>query len=369
MNAGAHDARGASAELVAPSTRGRGVLAFGGHGHGGVECGGHGLGDSHDHAEHDHEPKLNAGHGGHGHGGHGHGGHGHGLPSIEQGSKRAFLISTLLNLGFVVVEFVYGAIASSTALVADAAHNLGDVLGLLLAWGASWLHQRGASRTLTYGFRKSTVLASLTNSVLLVFTVGAVMWEALRRFDEPRLVNGQVVLWVAELGVAVNAGSALLFFRGAKGDLNMRGAYLHLIADATVSLAVVFSGVVILLRPAWAWVDPVTSIGVSVVVLWSAWKLLREALHLSLDGVPVHLDADAVRATLASMSGVKAVADLHVWAISTSETALTAHLVVDERATASLAHDAGAKVREVYGIGHTTIQIDAGAPEQECAHC
>lgn len=266
------------------------------------------------------------------------------------------------------VEFVYGAIAGSTALVADAAHNLGDVLGLLLAWGASWLHQRGASSTLTYGFRKSTVLASLTNSVLLVFTVGAVMWEALGRFDEPRLVDGQIVLWVAALGVVVNAGSAVLFFGGAKGDLNMRGAYLHLIADATVSLAVVFSGVVIMLRPAWAWVDPVTSIGVSVVVLWSAWKLLREALHLSLDGVPVHLDAEAVRATLAGMHGVKTVADLHVWAMSTSETALTAHLVVDERATASLAHDAGVKVREIYGIGHTTIQIDAGAPE-ECAHC
>jgi cobalt-zinc-cadmium efflux system protein len=330
--------------------------------------------------EHDSDPAHgDAGHGGAGHGhgghaGHGHGGHaghghgGHGL-ALAGSSQRAFVVSTALNLGFVFIEFTYGAIAASTALVADAAHNLGDVLGLLLAWGASRLHQRGPTRTRTYGFRKSTVLASLTNAVLLVFTVGAVVWEALSRFGEPRLVNGQIVLWVAALGVAINFGSALMFMRGAKRDLNLRGAYLHMLADAAVSLAVVFAGLVISVRPAWVWVDPVVSIGVSGVVLWSAWGLLREALHLTLDGVPEHLDADAVKATLAGLPGVVLVADLHVWAISTSESALTAHLVVDERASPSLAQEAGLKVREVYGIGHVTIQIDAGAPDQKCAHC
>lgn len=272
-------------------------------------------------------------------------------------------------MGFVVVEFIYGAIAGSTALVADAAHNLGDVLGLLLAWGASRLHQTGPTKTRTYGYRKSTVLASLINAVLLVFTVGAVVWEAVSRFGEPHEVNGQLVLWVATVGVAINFGSALLFARGAKNDLNLRGAYLHMLADAAVSMAVVVTGVLLSIRADWVWLDPVVSIGVSAVVLWSAWGLLRQALHLTLDGVPEHLDVDAVRATLSGLPGVVSVADLHVWALSTSESALTAHLVVDGGAEPSLAHDAGRKVREVYGIGHATIQIDAGAPEQKCAHC
>lgn len=349
-----------------------------GHGHGHAQHDGHGHGE-HGHSEHGDELRAehdassrggNAhGHGGHGHGhGGAHGGHGHGVP--ERGSpQKAFVVSTALNLGFVLVEFTYGLIAASTALVADAAHNLSDVLGLLLAWGATRLHQRGPTKTRTYGYRKSTVLASLTNALLLVFTVGAVVWEALRRFGEPRSVNGQIVFWVAALGVAINLGSALMFLRGAKNDLNLRGAYLHLLADAAVSLAVVFVGIVISLRPAWVWLDPIVSIGVSAVVLWSAWGLLREALHLTLDGVPEHLDSDAVRATLAQLPGVVAVADLHVWALSTSESALTAHLTIDERAPASLAQDAGRKVRETYGIGHTTIQIDVGTSEQKCAHC
>lgn len=327
-------------------------IGHGGHGHGGQ---GHG----HGHGGHSH--------GGHGHGGHGHGGHGHGLPA--DGSQRAFALSSALNVAFVVVEFTYGAIAGSTALVADAAHNLGDVLGLLLAWGASRLHGWGPTKTRTYGFRKSTVLASLTNALLLVFTVGAVVWEAMGRFGAPHAVNGRIVLWVAALGVAINAGSALLLLRGAHRDLNVRGAYLHMLADAAVSLAVVFAGLVLHVRPQWSWVDPAVSIGVSAVVLWGAWGLLRQALHLTLDGVPEHLDADAVRETLGELPGVVTVADLHVWALSTSESALTAHLVVGPDASASLAHDAGCKVREIYGIGHTTIQIDVGAPDQKCAHC
>ncbi len=315
-------------------------------------------------------PSHQPGHGGHGHGSHGHGGHGHGIERMtERGSRTAFALATSLNLAFVLVEFTYGALSGSTALVADASHNLGDVLGLLLAWGAMWLHQRRPSKTLTYGFRKSTVLASLTNALLLVFTVGAVMWEAVRRFDEPQAVSGHTMMWVAAVGVGVNAGSAVLFLRGAKRDLNLRGAYLHMVADAAVSLAVVAAGLILSVKPGWHWVDPVTSIGVSGLVLWSAWQLLRRALHLTLDGVPEHLDAESVKATLLAMPGVVEVADLHVWALSTSEAALTAHLMVDGNAPGHLAHSAAAKMRDVYGIGHTTIQIDTGTPGQGCAHC
>lgn len=289
--------------------------------------------------------------------------------SNERRSRLAFSVATALNLAFVVVEFTYGAIAGSTALVADASHNLGDVLGLLFAWGATWLHQRRPSKTRTYGFRKSTVLASLANALLLVFTVGAVMWEAIGRLTTPEPVIGSMMIWVAALGVAINAGSAILFLRGSQGDLNLRGAYLHLMADASVSLAVVVAGIVISWKSTWLWVDPVTCIAVSGVVLWSAWQLLRQALHLTLDGVPSHLDTESVKATLLAMNGVVEVADLHVWALSTSESALTAHLVVDDRAPVHLAQLAAARLRELYGIDHTTIQIDAGLVEQPCAHC
>lgn len=327
---------------------------------------GHGHAHGHTSDESRLGPHDAAGHG-HGHGGHG---HGHGLEAFtERGSRVAFTIATSLNLAFVLIEFTYGVLSGSTALVADASHNLGDVLGLILAWGAMWLHQRRPSKTLTYGFRKSTVLASLANALLLVFTVGAVMWEAVRRFNEPQAVSGPTMMWVAAVGVAVNAGSAVLFLRGAKRDLNIRGAYLHMVADAAVSLAVVVAGLVLSLQPSWHWVDPVTSIGVSALVLWSAWQLLRRAVHLTLDGVPEHLDAESVRATLLAMPGVLEVADLHVWALSTSESALTAHLIVAENAPSHLAHTAGGKMRDVYGIDHTTIQIDAGSPGQRCAHC
>lgn len=317
--------------------------------------------------DHDAHEGGHGGHGGHGHGGHGHGGHGHGVDLTGVQASRAFVIATGLNLAFVAIEFTYGVIAGSTALVADASHNLGDVLGLLLAWGAAWLHQRRPSKTMTYGFRKSTVLASLANALLLVFTVGAVMWESVGRFANPQPVSGVTMVWVAAVGVAVNAGSAVLFMRGAKSDLNLRGAYLHLVADASVSLAVVVAGLVVILKPDWLWVDPVTSIAVSVLVLWSTWQLLRQSLRLTLDGVPVHLDTESVRQTLLGLPGVVEVADLHVWALSTSESALTAHLVVAEGASKGVANAAGDKVRELYGIGHSTIQIDAEG--QACAHC
>lgn len=309
---------------------------------------------------------------GHGHASHGHSahGHGHGFPVTAPSSiNGAFAISVGLNIAFVAVEGIYGVIAKSTALIADAAHNLSDVLGLLLAWGAAWLAHRQPSKTRTYGFRKSTVLASLANATLLLLAIGAVVWEAIGRFFEPQAVTGQTVMVVALVGVLINAGSALLFARSSKNDLNLRGAFLHLVADAAVSAAVVVAGALLIWRPSWVWLDPAVSIAVSLVVLWSAWRLMSAALHLSLDGVPRHLDVEHVRGELERLPGVLQVADLHIWALSTSESALTAHLVVSEEAPADLAQKATAVAHAQFEIGHCTIQLDPAAGAEPCDHC
>lgn len=272
-----------------------------------------------------------------------------------------------MNSVFVMIEVMVGLAVGSTALVADAAHNLGDVLGLVLAWVARRLSTRRPSSTRSYGLRKSTVLASLANAMVLFLFLGAVIWEALHRFSAPRPVAGFVVSLVAGVGVAINLGSALLFVREAKSDLNAKGAYLHLVSDALVSVAVLVAGGVLVLKPTWHWIDPVVSIAVSVLVLRSAWSLLREALHLTLDGVPEHLELEAVRAALLALPGVTAVGDLHVWAMSTSESALTAHLVVSAGASPNLAQLAGDTVKARFGIGHSTVQIDDGS--SPCVHC
>jgi cobalt-zinc-cadmium efflux system protein len=321
----------------------------GGHGHGGHGHGGHGHGGH--------------GHGGHGHGGHGHGGHGHG----GSGGSSHFGVAVGLNSLFVVIEAAVGVVVGSTALVADAAHNLGDVLGLVLAWGAARLATRQPSATRSYGFRKSTVLASLGNAMVLLLFLGAVVWEAAHRLAEPRPVAGLVVSAVAGIGVVINLGSALLFVREARSDLNAKGAYLHLIADGMVSLAVLVAGGILALEPTWYWIDPAVSIAVSLLVLRSAWSLLRQALHLTLDGVPEHVDLAAVRAALLDLPGVTAVADLHVWAMSTSESALTAHLAVTADAPATLAQQAGDLMKSRFAIGHSTVQLDNS--ETPCVHC
>lgn len=322
--------------------------------------------DSHSdgHGAHDHAGHGDAAqdHAGQGHGGHGHGGHGHGVSA----GNAPFGIAVGLNTVFVVIEVGVGLAIGSTALVADAAHNLGDVLGLLLAWGAARLARRRPSATRSYGFRKSTVLASLGNAVVLLLFLGAVIWEAAHHLAEPRPIAGSVVSLVAGVGVLINFGSALLFVRQARTDLNAKGAYLHLIADALVSVAVLVAGGILALAPTWYWIDPLVSIGVSLLVLRGAWTLLREALHLTLDGVPEHVDLEQVRKALLELPGVVAVADLHVWAISTSEAALTAHLAVSSP-TPELAQRAGNLVKERFGIGHSTVQLDdSGTP---CVHC
>lgn len=278
-----------------------------------------------------------------------------------------FGLAVGINAAFVLIEAGAGLAVGSTALVADAAHNLGDVLGLVLAWGAAVLAKRRPSATRSYGLRKSTVLASLSNAVVLLLFLGGVVWEALHRLTEPHLIEGWVVSLVAGIGVLINLGSALLFVRQARTDLNAKGAYLHLLADGMVSVAVLVAGGILAFKPTWYWIDPVVSIAVSLLVVRGAWQLLREALHLTLDGVPEHLDLEVVRTALLELPGVSAVGDLHVWAMSTSESALTAHLVVDEKATSELARAAGNLVKERFGIAHSTIQLDDSAAA--CVHC
>jgi len=285
--------------------------------------------------------------------------HHHGIGGdAPDGLHRAFAIGIGLNLAFAATEWVFGVVSHSSALLADAAHNVSDVLGLGLAWGASAVARRAASIRHTYGLRRATTLAALGNSALLLAAVGAVIWDAIGRLRAPVDVQGTTMIAVAAAGVVVNAVSALLFWRGRRGDLNVRGAFLHLAADAAISAGVVVAGAV-LWRTGWTWLDPVASLGISVVILVGTWGLFREALHLTLDGVPKGVELERVRAFLGALPGVESVHDVHVWAMSTTEVALTAHLVMPWRDRppaflAGLEHD----LDERFGIAHATVQLE-----------
>ncbi len=302
----------------------------------------------HDHA-HDHNHH-------HGHG-HSHGGHGHHHAPKDFG--RAFAIGISLNLGFVITEATVGIWSGSLALLADAGHNLSDVLGLLLAWGATVMAKWAPSGRRTYGLRKATVLASLANAVLLLVAVGSIASEAVRRFASPGEIATLPVMVVAAIGVVINGATALMFMRGHH-DLNLRGAFLHMAADAGISLAVV-GGAIIMSLTDFAWIDPVMSLGICAVIVAGTWGLLQDSMDLALDAAPKGIDVEAVRAYLAEQAGVADVHDLHVWAMSTTETALTAHLTRPDNV------DADAFLRDVceglngqFGIGHSTLQIETG---------
>ncbi len=292
--------------------------------------------------------------------------HDHAQHANSGGKGRAFAIGVALNLGFVVIEAIYGVIAHSMALMADAAHNLSDVLGLLLAWGAAALAQRTPSLRRTYGLRRSTILAALANTILLLVAVGGVAWEAVRRLRAPAEVQGWTVLTVAAIGVVINGASAMLFMRDRHSDANVRGAFLHLAADAGVSLGVVLGGIAII-KTGWSTIDPLVSLGVSVVILFGTWGLLRDAVNLALDAVPPHIDPDAIRKYLASLPGVVAVHDLHVWAMSTTEAALTVHLVMPwpDCAPAFL-QTLPVELHERFQIDHVTVQLEPNDPDQGC---
>lgn len=293
-----------------------------------------------------------------------HGSHGHHHHAHEEAVghfNRAFAIGVALNLGFVVIEAVFGFTASSMALLSDAGHNLGDVLGLIVAWGGGRMAQTGSSPRFTYGLKKASILAALINSLFLLVAIGAIGAEAVRRLLHPTPTEGGVVALVALVGIAVNGVTAWLFSRGHH-DINIRGAFLHMVADAAVSGAVVLAGVVIM----WTgmeWVDPLMSLAVAFVILWGSAGLLKESIGMSLAGVPAGIDVEEVEAALAELDGVDAVHDLHVWPLSTTETALTAHIVTSR---ADYPDALLASARDVlhhrFRIEHCTIQVERHHP-------
>jgi cobalt-zinc-cadmium efflux system protein len=298
----------------------------------------------HEHADHDHRGRAHA----------------------AASFGTAFAVGIGLNLTFVVVEFGYGVLANSVALIADAGHNLSDVLGLVIAWIASVLTRRAPSSRYTYGLGGSSILAALFNAVLLLVAVGAIAWEAVLRLFNPEPVASGIVMVVAAIGIIVNGVTAALFASGRKGDLNIRGAFLHMLADAAVSAGVVVAGLVILYT-GWLWLDPLASLVIVGVIVWGTWSLLRDSLAMSVDAVPASIDPLAVRSYLVSCAGVTAVHDLHIWPLSTTENALTAHLVCpgghpgDEFLAV-----AASELKQRFGIGHATLQIEIS--EQTACH-
>jgi cobalt-zinc-cadmium efflux system protein len=278
--------------------------------------------------------------------------------TLPQASGMAFAIGIGLNLIFVATEFTYGVLANSVALMADAGHNLSDVLGLAIAWIASVLSKRAPSTRYTYGLGGSSILAALFNAMLLLVAVGAIAWEAVLRLFHPEPVASGTIMVVATVGIIVNGVTAWLFASGRKGDLNIRGAFLHMVADAAVSAGVVIAGLVILYT-GWFWVDPFTSLFIVGVIVWGTWSLLRDSLAMSVDAVPASIDPQAVRRYLLSCAGVTAVHDLHIWPLSTTDNALTAHLVFPAGHPGDeFLLSAATELRQRFGIGHTTLQIE-----------
>jgi len=301
---------------------------------------------------------------------HGHAGHSHGPVALTSVS-RALIIGAVLNIIYVVAEAGLGFYYNSLALVADAGHNLSDVAGLLLSLLAFRLAQVRRTETFTYGYRKSTVLASLINAVLLLVAVGAIVWESVQRFRHPEPIPGGPIAWIAGLGIVVNSVSALLFFRDKEHDLNIKSAYLHLVADALVSLAVVVGGLVIG-STGWYWLDPTLGLVVAAVILVSTWQLLSDSVRLSLDGVPATINLTSVMNDLRTVAGVRDVHHVHVWAMSTTENALTAHLVLQPGLTASqvaaLKHDIRHRL-EHRSIGHATLETEVTADDCKADDC
>jgi cobalt-zinc-cadmium efflux system protein len=303
-------------------------------------------------------------HHGHDHAAHTHGGHPHHAAPGDHG--RAFVIAITLNTIFVAVELVYGFIADSTALIADAGHNLSDVLGLALAWGASILSRRMPSNRYTYGLRSTSILAALANSVLLMFISGAIALEALHRFAAAPAVGALTVTWVAGAGIIVNGASAWLFMRGSSGDLNIRGAYLHMLADAVVSLAVVGVGLA-MMATGWYWLDPLISLIIVAVIVVGTWRMLRESVQLVLSAVPAHIDLSGVENYLRHCPGVLDIHDLHIWGMSTTESALTVHLVMPEGYPGDdFMDEISRTLQQRFGVHHSTLQVEQGTTEHMC---
>ncbi|NML94310.1 cation diffusion facilitator family transporter [Novosphingobium olei] len=308
---------------------------------------------AHDHSGHDHSD----------HAGHSHG-HGHSHAPKDFG--LAFAIGVSLNMGFVIVEAVYGFLSNSMALLADAGHNFSDVLGLLIAWVATILAKRKPGGRYSYGLRSSSIVAALINALFLVVAISIIAFEAVGRFSEPAPVAGKTVIIVAAIGIAINTATALMFMRGSKGDINIRGAFLHMAADAAVSAGVVVAGFVIL-ATGWSWIDPAVSLVIVAVIAVGTWGLLRDSVNMSLHAIPPGVDQDEVAEFIKGQPGVAAIHDLHIWSMSTTETALTVHLVVPAGYPGdAFSADLARELKSRFSIDHPTIQIETSAAEN-CA--
>lgn len=309
----------------------------------------------HDHAKHDHN------HDDHGHG-HSHGHHHHGNFS----NQKAFLIATSVNLAFVAVEVIYAIMANSMSLLADAGHNLGDVVGLVFAWIANYLLTKPASKRYSYGYKKTTVLAAMSNAFLLVFATGIIGYESILRLLNPVSIHENIIMIVAGLGILINGGTALLFIKNAEDDLNIKSAFMHLAGDAVLSLGVVITGAVVLFTH-WLWLDPLVGLALAMTILFSSWTLMRDSINLIIDAVPKKINQEKVREYLFKLEGVKAVHDLHIWALSTKETALTAHLVCPERTFSDPDfHEINDYLKSHFHIAHVTLQIERGSLDNPC---
>lgn len=301
--------------------------------------------ESHDHSGHNHA------------GGPGHAGHAH----APKDFGKAFAIGVTLNFGFVLIEAAYGLLSNSMALLADAGHNFSDVLGLLIAWGAATLAKRKPSGRYTYGLRSSSIVAALFNALLLLIAIVVIAFEAVSRIASPEPIAGKTVIIVAAIGIVINTVTALMFMRGSKGDLNIRGAYLHMAADAAVSAGVVVAGFAILWT-GWLWIDPAVSLGIVAVIAIGTWGLLRDSVNMSLHAAPTDIDPDEVAAFLRARPGVSDIHDLHIWPMSTTETALTVHLTLPGGYPGdTFVHDIAADLHARFEIDHPTIQIETDA--------
>ena len=279
--------------------------------------------------------------------------------------SKAFAIGITLNVIYIIVEVIYGLIINSLALIADAGHNLSDVLGLLLAWAAGYLVTKKPTRKYTYGFKKSSILAAFLNALILLVAIGAIIWEAISRFSNPQIIEGKTIMIVAAIGVLINGITAFLFFGGRKNDLNIKGAFLHMAADAGISFGVVLVGFVLTFTN-YYWLDPVVSIIIGILIFWGTWDLLKDSVNLALDAVPENIKTEEVENYFNNCNYISGFHDLHIWAMSTTETALTVHVTVDgDYERNKIINKISNDLHKHFAIVHTTIQVE-DKQEEEC---
>jgi cobalt-zinc-cadmium efflux system protein len=297
---------------------------------------------------------------------HSHHAHDHHHSHSPQSFNLSFAIAVTFNLAFTIFQAMYAFLANSMSLMADAAHNFGDVFGLILAWGASWLMTLPARRRYSYGYKKTTILAALTNALILVATSALIAYESIAKLLHPSKVDSFMVIIVALIGIFINGGTALLFMKGAQDDLNIKGAFLHLLGDALISLGVVVAAA-ILFYTHWVWLDPLVGLGIVIIILWGTWGLLRDSVRLIMDAVPHYIDQAAIDEFLRQLPGVRAVHDLHIWGLSTKEVALTAHLIMPGTSLSDEDYEKiNAVLKTKYRIDHATLQVESGSIDYPC---